>query len=240
MEDLEFEDIYTEENLNAEGILYREDESSWSPTEDIDWDLEEDLPEEKNLALSEAATQFHYSNSSHLILCGRLMEQSEDMEIKKLATYLAFSKMRNVDVFGRYLGKNPANAEIAPETKEYLGRMSSEENMTNLLLGMGVLGGTVGYGVLGHLKDAGSPLFSQIAEKVIEQKHGNEDILVNALQNLVDAADDEDMEKMRELARYYRERSEQIVLFHSDLLNRLELDPEEVAESVLEATDRFY
>ncbi|MFB6294906.1 MAG: hypothetical protein ABEI97_04050, partial [Candidatus Nanohaloarchaea archaeon] len=127
-DDLEFEDIYAEdEDLNTAGVLYHEAEDAWSPTNDIDWEQTIDLPDEKREALGDAATQFHYSNAVHLMLTGRLLEQAEDMETKKIAVYLSFSKMRNVEAFGRYLGRLSVDTEIAPQTKEYLSRMSAEE-----------------------------------------------------------------------------------------------------------------
>ncbi|MFB6294425.1 MAG: hypothetical protein ABEI97_01580, partial [Candidatus Nanohaloarchaea archaeon] len=240
-DDSTFEDIYTdEETLNTAGVLYREAEGSWSPTKDIDWEQSIDLPEAERTALAAAATQFHYSNASHLMLTGRLLEQAEDIERKKLALYLSFSKMRNVDAFGRYIGRVSVHTEVAPQTKEYLSRMSAEEDVASLLLGMGVLGGTVGYVVLDHLADAGDPLFADIAGHVQQQKHDNEEILVNQLSELIAAADEERLAAIRETAAYYRERSEQIVLHHDDILETLGIDPEEVAEDVLAATDEFY
>ncbi|MDY6761938.1 MAG: hypothetical protein SVY41_02730 [Candidatus Nanohaloarchaea archaeon] len=240
-DDLEFEDIYAgEEDLNTAGVLYREAEGSWSPTQDIDWEQTIDLPDAEKRSLADAATQFHYSNAVHLMLTGRLLEQAEDMETKKLALYLSFSKMRNVDAFGRYIGRVSVDTEIAPQTKEYLSRMSAEEDVVSLLLGMAVLGGTVGYGVLDHLREAGDPLFTEIADHVRQQKRDNEEILVNRLSELLDQADEERQAAIRETAAYYRERSAQIVLYHTDLLETLDLDPDEVAAHVRELTDELY
>lgn len=240
-EDSRFDDIYTEDSdLNTAGVLYHEAEDSWSPTTDIDWDQEIALPDEKKTALADAATQFHYSNAVHLMLTGRLLEQAEDMETKKLALYLSFSKMRNVDAFGRYIGRVSVDTEIAPQTKEYLSRMSAEEDVVSLLLGMGVLGGTVGYGVLDYLREAGDPLFTEIADHVRQQKRDNEEILVNRLSALLSEADDDRRAEIMDKAAYYRERSENIVRYHTDLLEQLDLDPDEVAEHVREVTDAFY
>ncbi|MCJ7479131.1 MAG: hypothetical protein MUP63_03045 [Candidatus Nanohaloarchaeota archaeon QJJ-7] len=239
-DEISFEDIYTGEDLNVEGVLHREADSGWSPTLDIDWSQTVDLSEEKKSALADAATQFHYSNSSHLILCGRLLETAESMELKKLSLYLAFSKMRNVDVFGRYLGKVSSDTEIAPHTKEFLSEMSGEENLVNLLLGMGVLGGTVGYGVLDYLRESGDPLFREISDRVIEKKKTNEEMLVRHLNDFQDSGGSDAEDSITEHALFYRDRAEKIVLFHGDLLTTLGFDPEEVADNVVKATDEFY
>lgn len=240
-DELPFEDIYSgEEDLNFEGVLYKEASGSWSPSRDIDWSQEIDAPEAVREALAEAATQFHYSNASHLMLCGRLLEHAEDIEVKKLALFLAFSKMRNVDVWGRYLGKVNAHTEIAPQTKEMLSKMSADEDLTTLLLGMGVLGGTVGYGVLDKMREVDEPLFQEIADHVRQQKRDNEEQLVHYLQDVVEAATGEEAERIARQAAYFRERSEQIVLFHSDILEAVGLEPQDVADHVLEMTDDFY
>lgn len=240
-DELPFEDIYTEESdLNFEGVLYKEASGGWSPSMDIDWEQDIQVSAEERDALADAATQFHYSNASHLMLCGRLLEHADDMDIKKLALFLAFAKMRNVDAWGRYLGRVSAPTEIAPQTKELLSKMSADENLYTLLLGMGVLGGTVGYGVLDKMREIEEPLFRQIADHIREQKRHNEDLLVHYLEDLVIAADDQETEEIREQAAYFRDRSEQIVLFHGDLLETLGIDPREVADHVLELTDEFY
>ncbi len=241
MDDIPFEDFEPEDSsLNIEGILYKEAAGGWSPTEDIDWDTPLELDEDRKEALGDAATQFYYSNISHLMLCGRLLERGRDVPLQKLALFLAFSKMRNVEAFGRYLARTPPTEEVAPSTKEYLNRLTEDQDITTLLLGMGVLGGTVGYGVLDHLKEGGDPVFRQIAENVIEQKHENEDLIVNYLGNIVDSAEEEDIEDIKRQAEFYRDRSAKIVMFHSDLLETLGIDPEEVRDTVLEATDSFY
>ncbi len=240
-DELPFEDIYSgDSDLNFEGVLYKEAADGWSPSRDIDWDRDITVDGETREALAEAATQFHYSNASHLMLCGRLLEHAEDIEVKKLALFLAFSKMRNVDVWGRYLGKVNAHTEIAPQTKEMLSKMSADEDLTTLLLGMGVLGGTVGYGVLDEMRSVDEPLFRDIADHVRQQKRDNEEQLVHYLQDVVETATDTDRERITDQAAYFRERSEQIVLFHSDILERVGLEPQDVADHVLEMTDRFY
>ncbi|MFB6077248.1 MAG: hypothetical protein ABEK12_03915 [Candidatus Nanohaloarchaea archaeon] len=131
-DDLPFDELYPEEDLNFEGIFYREVADAWSPSQDIDWEQEIDIDEEKQAALGDAATQFYYSNISHLMLCGRLLERGTDMKTRKLALFLAFAKMRNIEVFGRYLGRVDAQAEVAPYTKEYFSKMS--ENSLDILM----------------------------------------------------------------------------------------------------------
>lgn len=240
MDELPFEEINPESDLNFEGVLYREASEGWSPAEDIDWEQEIELPDEIKKAIAGAATQFYYSNISHLMLSGRLMEKGKDMELKKLALYLAFSKMRNIDAFGRYLARVEEREEVAPYTKEYFSRMSTDADVPNLLLGMAVLGGTVGYGTLESVIDATDPIMEQIASNVIEQKKKNEDLLVNYLGNVVDAATDEELEELVESARFYRDQSEKIVIFHGNLFETLGTAPEEVVDRVLDATDQFY
>lgn len=240
-DDSSFEDLYREDaDLNFEGILYRESSEGWTPSTDIDWDIEIDLPEEKREALADGATQFHYSNTSHLMLCGRLLEQAPDMQAKKLALFLAFSKMRNIDAWGRYLGKLAVKSEIPPQTKDYFRRMTEEDDLATLLLGMGVLGGTVGYGVLEVFKEPGDPVFAQMAEKMVAQKGKNEELLAGYLGSMVDSSEEERLEQIEELAKFYRAQSEKIVYAHSDSYEKLGIEPDRVAESVLEATDEFY
>lgn len=239
-DELPVEDYTDSVDMNFEGVLYKEASGSWSPPEDIDWDLEIDVSEEDVQALADAATQFHYSNISHLMLCGRLLERGDDIDLKKLALYLAFSKMRNVDAWGRYLAKMPIRTDISPHTKEYFSEMYADEDLSTLLIGMAVLGGTVGYGVLDHMRDSGEPIFEQIADHIRAQKRDNEELLVNYLGNIVEAADEDEMDGIREQARFYRDRSEKIVMSHSDLLETLGHDPEEVAQHVLDVTDEFY
>lgn len=241
LDDSSLDELYTEESdLNFEGILYREAAEGWNPSTDIDWSVDLDLDEDERNALADGATQFHYSNISHLMLCGRLLEHGSDMELKKLALFLAFSKMRNVDTWGRYLGKLSATTEVQPQTKEFFQRMTEEDDLPNLLLGMGVLGGTVGYGVLEGFGDMGDPILKQIAESIVEQKRKNEELLVNYLRPLIASMDEERLEEMKELARFYREQSERIVHAHSDSYQALGSEAGEVAENVLNVTDEFY
>ncbi|MDY6773942.1 MAG: hypothetical protein SVS85_01980, partial [Candidatus Nanohaloarchaea archaeon] len=219
-EELPLEALEGAEDLNFEGIFSKEMVDSWTPSEDIDWSQEIQVSGEEREALGDAATQFYYSNISHLMLCGRLLENGRDMRTKKLALFLAFSKMRNIEVFGRYLGKVSAEAEVAPYTKEYFSKMS-ENDLGILLPDMGVLGGTVGYGVLDFLKDAGDPLFAEIAEKVGEQKRENEEVLVDYLQDALSQTSEEELDKIHDQASFYRDRSEKIVLYHGDLFKTL-------------------
>lgn len=240
-DDGHFEELYREDgDLNFEGILYRESTGGWNPSTDIDWDRELDLSDDKKEALADGATQFHYSNTSHLMLCGRLLEQGPDLQGKKLALFLAFSKMRNIDAWGRYLGKLSAKTEVPPQTKEYFKRMTQEDDLATLLLGMGVLGGTVGYGVLEVFQEVSDPVFTEMSEKMVEQKRQNEELLVNYISSMVDAADEERLNQIKTLARFYREQSEKIVYAHSDSYRKLGIEPDTVAENVLEVTDEFY
>lgn len=240
-DDNAFEELYREdEDLNFEGILYRESTESWDPSTDIDWDIDVDLPDEQREALADGATQFHYSNTSHLMLCGRLLEQGPDMQAKKLALFLAFSKMRSIDAWGRYLGKMSVKTAVPSQTTEYFRRMTEEDDLATLLLGMGVLGGTVGYGVLEVFQEVDEPLFNQMAEKMMAQKKHNEELLTHYIGNMVETSSEERLQQIKDLARFYRDQSEKIVRAHDESYRNLGIDPEKVAENVLRVTDEFY
>lgn len=238
-DDATVEGLYRADDLNFEGIFLKEMVGGWKPSRDIDWDQDLQLPEEKEAALAEAVTQYYYSNIAHVMLCGRVLEREEDLRGKKLALLIAFSKVRSAEVYGRYLGKTNADPDIAPYTQEYFSKMS-EDDIDILLPDMGVLGGALGYGTLSFLKDAGDPLFAQIAEKVCDQKDREMEFLADYLGEVVRAMDEEEHDDLLERAAFYRERAENIVQYHADLLTTLDIDPEEVRTYVLEFTDEFY
>ncbi|MDY6768907.1 MAG: hypothetical protein SVW02_02255 [Candidatus Nanohaloarchaea archaeon] len=240
-ENSSFDELYREDgDLNFEGILYREDSGGWSPSQAIDWDQDIELSEEQREAIATGVSQFLYSNTFHLMLCGRLLERSDDMAVKKLALFLGFSKMRNIDAFGRYLGRIGSRKDVSPHTKEFFKRMTEEEDIPTLVLGMAVLGGTVGYGVLDKVRDAGDPVARQICDTIRQQKRENEELLVNYLKTVIDQADEEELKRLNELARFYREKSTKIVQAYAESYEKLGEDPDEILQHVLDVTDEFY
>ncbi len=234
-----FKDLYTAEDLNFEGIFLKEMVGGWQPAEDIDWDQDIGVSEEKEAALADAATQYYYSNIAHLMLCGRLLEREEETRAKKLALFLAFSKVRSAEAYGRYMGKTSADPDIAPYTQEYFSKMA-EDDIDILLPDMGVLGGALGYGTLSFLKDAGDPLFAEIAEQVCAQKERKMEFLADYLGDVVQSMAEDELDDLHKRAAFYRQRAENIVHYHEDLLTTLDIDVDAVEERVLELTDEFY
>lgn len=226
-------------DLSDEQQQYYEAEfTMWNPTEDIAWDRPVTTNAAVQRATAEAATQFHYSNVSHLMLCGRLMDSTDDIRLKRLGVLLSQAKMRNIDGWGMYLERCGEAAGVASFTKEYLENLFDNRDTASLLTGMGVLGGSVGIGVLQHLQRAGDPLFQDIATHVLEQKRRNQQHIEPALTACIDDLDT--LQPLQRDAQQYLFLARQIIWSHESLLQTLELDPEAITSTVLNHATDFY
>lgn len=210
--------------------------------EGIDWETPVDVGGELREAAATAATQFHYANTAHLLLCGKVIKHElprTSIDAQKLAISLASHKAEDTDIWGRYLKACGTSAPVSPELKTYYRHLFSEDDVCRLFLGMETLGGPVAYGIYDLFRESGDALFQQICTSMMEQKDREMQITVEHLDEVMagDACDDTDLQQV---IGEYRSLMEALVAAHEPQFRALGIEMDTVHETVHQQVSRFY
>lgn len=210
--------------------------------EGIDWDVAVDTPEAIRQATAVAATQFHYANTAHLLLCGKVIKHElpqTSIDTQKLAISLASHKAEDIDVWGRYLKAAGAGAPVSPELKTYYRHLFSEEDACRLFLGMETLGGPIAHGVYSLFQESGDPLFQQICGNMVEQKDREMQITVDHAQAIFGSADST-AEELQATSQEYLSLVTELMEAHKPQFAALDVDMETVHDTIKQRVTRFY
>lgn len=240
-EKLPIDDIYDMGlDIGFEEQLYEQLNTSWNPSKDVDWDQSIDLDSDAKRLTSFLATEFHYDSMFELMLCGRLLEKDAHPEAKVLAVMLANSKIRNAAAWAKYLANIGDTEDLSHAKRRYFGALYDEEDTTNLLLGISVIGDVSWYAFMDKVEDVGGPLFEEIVSSIREQKRGQISHTVNYLQYTTSKREGEQLRALRKDAEFFRDSMEEIIQSHDDKLAAVGKDTDAIAQHVVEYIDTFY
>lgn len=224
-------------------VLFDEVEEFRLTWEEIDWEQEIDLPEQKKEALTRAATQFQYGNMAHLILCGKILKgemKHTTLDMQKLATVLSSYKIEGIDLWGRYVREMGAGEEVSREMQRYYQHIFSKQEAVSALLGMGVLSGPLAYAVYTTVDGEGDPLFNQIVGRSIQAKEREMDLITKFLTPIIASDTTPNRQKMTELAEQYAQVAMKILQTNGPAIKRLDLDRRHVLDQVERNIQEFY
>lgn len=213
---------------------------SW---EEIDWDQDIGLPKRKEKALTRAATQFQYGNMAHLILCGKLLKgelENATMDMQKLALLLASYKLEGTELWGRYVQKRGAGAEVSKEMQRYYQHVFSEDDGFCVLLGIGVVAGPLAHAVYTVVQDIGDPIFNKLVERSVGQKEREIQLMTEFMTPIVNSDTSPSHRKIDDLAEKYARIALSILQANSLDIHYLELDRDTVLNRVEDNIQEFY
>lgn len=209
----------------------------------IDWDQPLDTPPDIRAVTTTAATQFHYANMSHLILCGRIIKQEVKhitSDTTKLAVCLAAHKADGTDIWGRYLEKSGAGATLSRPMMSYYRHLFSENDAVSILLPMETLGGPVAYTLYRELQDVGDPVFRQIAQNLATRKQAEIQCVVDYLSPMIQAFPPEQKQQVLREAKQYDTAIDTVINTFAPQFDTVNLDPGAIRNQIQENVQQFY
>lgn len=215
-------------------------EAGW---EQIDWERSLTTDTKSLAAANKAATQFHYANTSHLILCGKIIKQElgqTSADLTRLAVYLSSRKLDHADVWGRYIERADASASISKPMTSYYRQLFSETDARALLIGMETLGGPAAHTLYDNMANAADPLFQQITEQLAEQKQEETQYVADMLTADIQSLDTETREALNTKALNYSKATESLMTFHRAPVDAFGLDPNHVKQQIHDNIHQFY
>jgi len=102
------------------------------------------------------------------------------MESKHLAILLAGSRMRDVNVWGRYLGQMGATRQVSSGIKDYFRTLYGDDRIESKLIGIG-LADVYRQAVGKLIMDIGEPLFKRLLKREFKYAGKNVDLLEDYL-----------------------------------------------------------
>ncbi len=211
--------------------------------EQIDWDQQIEPNDSMLNVTRAAATQFHYANTSHLILCGKLIKQElgqTSADLTKLAVYLSGHKLDGADIWGRYIERTDARESISQPVMAYYRQLFSESDALTLIVGMETLAGPTAYVLYDKLQHLGDPLFQQITEQMAEQKRDETQHVVEALSPEIAALSDDEQDNLLAQAARYSSLTESLLTFHKPHFTTAGLDDYTVKQQARKHVQQFY
>lgn len=212
---------------------------SW---EEIDWEQDVAFSDKEQRVFTRIATQMQYGNMAHLVLCGKIIKTEVDettLDAQKLALLLAGYKLEGIDLWGRYVRKHGAGAEVSDELQRYYRNLFSKDDATSLLLGIGVLAGPMAQTMYRKVQGKGDPLFDQIVERSLTQKEREKDLLLKYLRPAACSSAQPD-EALQELAKKYQSIALNIIKTNTEPVQHLGLDKATVLKDATKNINAFY
>lgn len=242
MEDLPTNHVY-EDGVDLQESIFDDLRTTASVMQNINWDQTIRSSERAGIATQSAATQFHYSNMSHLILCGQVMKHETkrtDVSAQQLAVYLANFKLQGVDAWGRYLGKTGSAEDVSRELKQYFRKLFSEGKVLPLFIGMETLGGATAHAAYTQIQDVGDPLFQDIIDTLLDHKEDELDIAAEYLETEITALSEEDRQALATTAEEYRSIAESILTAHSADFAAVNIDLRDTLQAINTTINEFH
>lgn len=215
--------------------VYKELEKAWY---DIDW-AEIDTTDNQWTALADAATYFHYSYLSHVHLLGDIIERALDLRAKRIAIVLANSRMRDVDAWGRYLGKLKTATEIPSELKDHFRVLAADDYVESQVAGIALID-VYRYTIKDRISAIDDPTFRALMERDSEQSRANMRLAESYLTAAVPELDAADWQDMIETIRQYREMTEDIFLAQVASIDSFDREPMDVIAAAKQTADAFF
>lgn len=212
-------------------------------TDGIDWDQSLDVTDDVERACGVAAVHFHYANTAHLVLCGKILYRKAGVSplmTKKLAATLCQYKLEDIDLWGRYLARVNGEFSTSPLMHEYYERLFAEDDLFSVLIAMETLGCPVARVLYDNMQTAGDPVFQQLTQKMAQQKQEEQELVTHHLRDIVGHLSPQDKQHAVTVADRYCSLAMQLLGVHSDTFTALGIDPDTIQRDVHQAINQFY
>lgn len=207
-------DAVYEQGLQIGNVFYKDLDTAYNVNNKIDWSKPIDTPKETQELTAATAVHSHYSNMSHLMLCGQIIAmetESDPLKSQKYAVKLSQFKMNGIDAWGRYIRKTDANIDIIPEMRDYFGPLFSDTNALSRLLGMATYGGVTAHTLFTSQNGFGDELFNDILDHLIKQKETEIQMARDQLAPAIKELDEEQKQHVNTTAMQCRTNAMKLV-----------------------------
>ncbi len=219
---------------NPANLLYVVQEKQWEP---VEYKSVEATGTARD-ALVDASTQFHYIYLSELVTLGDIIHNARWADKKRAAVFLAASRMRDVDAWGRYLGLLGATGTVSDDVQRFVDRVYEDDNRLSRLIALvyiDVLRQAIGK----HTENLPDPTFQALLDRDIKEGNRNVKILEQTLQNIHNELGlAEQHEVVTRLDRYLA-MVENIIHRHRDTFTAFDADPDSVTAYITDTVNRF-
>lgn len=236
------------DEMYENGIIAGEilESADWptSVTDRIDWEQSVKLTDAERNACVIAAAHFHYANTAHFLVAGKVIHLRDTgpdpLTAKKLAALLTLYKLEDMDVWGRYMSRIDGGHEISSPMQRYYNYLFNEDKVFSILLAMETLAVPVARTLYETLQDSGDALFQQLTTNLIRQKEEEEQLAVRHLGRLVDQLPPEDQQYATAVADRYCRIAIRMLKEHRRELNVFGINPLILYNDVETAINAFY
>lgn len=211
--------------------------------QDIDWEQEVDPDGAVQWATGMLATESHYANMAHLMLCGEIIRfgvASDTLDAQRIAVKLAAYKMEDANIWGRYLGRTGAGFSISSALRRYYAELFDEHNVLPIFIGMETLGCPFSIALFNAMQDVGDALYQDIADNMVAQKQDEKAFVSQALEPVISDLSHTHRAAVQDTVTTYRDRATTLLSSHDARLEALNIDSEALADTVRTDIDAFH
>lgn len=228
-DDIPIERVYEEgvAPVNPVDLLFQEQQGQWSTVEFSEITVTGRVRE----ALADAAMQFHYIYLSHLIVLGDIIMNAESVEVKRLASFLAASRIRDVDAWGRYLAMLEMQAAVNDPVHTYCTLLYQDATRLSRLMGI-VLADVFRQSVGQNATDFPDPTFGRLMARDLEEGDHNVELTRDYLQRINTALTPEEREEVVLQMERYGLVIDNILDANADALSHLNADLSAIRDQV--------
>lgn len=238
VDELPFEDMYDEPTaipVNPLDLLYQEQEKQWEPIEFEDITVEG----ETRKALADAATQFHFIYLSQLITLGDITKNAANLNVKRLASFLTSSRIRDVDAWGRYLTALKMRTTVSSSVRTYCNKLYSDDNRLSRMIGI-ILTDVFRQAVGTNTIDFPDVTFERLMERDIEEGDKNVRLTRSYLQRINRELTEEQREDVVMQMDRYAVLIEDILDEKARSFSQLGTDVETIRDHIGTEIDEFH
>lgn len=208
----------------------------------IDWDQSMDISPDVRTVTTTAATQFHYANTAHLMLCGEILKHEFERvtaDTQWLASTLSTYKVCHADIWGKYIRKTGGGASISAPMKQYFQLLFSEDDILAALTGMQLFGGPVASTIYNTLSDHGDAMFMSLCDHTGDDKEAETQITVERLAPLIADVSPERRAYLSKQSATYKNAINDILQAHEKDVKLIGVDPEALATDIEKSAKKY-
>lgn len=175
---------------------------------------------------------------SHVSLLGEIIERAPDLRAKRIAIVLADSRMRDVDAWGRYLGKLQTTTELPSMLKDSLRVLAADAHVESQVAGIALMD-VYRYAIRDRISAIDDPTFQALMERDSEQSRANMRLAESYLTTAIPKLDAADRKEVTETIRRYQEMMEDTILTHASSIESFDGEPADVKAAAKQTADAF-
>lgn len=221
--------------VNPVDLLYREQEKQWDTVEFEEVTVEGAVRD----ALADASTQFHYIYLSQLIVLGDVTKNVSNVDVKRLASFLIASRIRDVDAWGRYLASLKMRTTVAEPVHTYCNHIYNDDNRLSRLMGV-VLADVFRQAVGTNAANFPDPTFERLLKRDVDEGDKNVQLARSYLQRINRNLSSEETDEVIMQMDRYASLIEDILVDREHSFNQLGADIENIRDQIGAEIDAFH